>query len=323
MAALLFQGWTKIEQQKNVPPGWMIIRPPGEVTCLVPDGDQIWAGGRDGISHVDRLTGKLLSPPGDEPRFEFVHAILKSTTGAVWVAHDGGVAVFEKGTWTSYGGKNGVPFGRAYSLAEDKDGTILVGALGCIARWQAGRWNVESMEDEGLPDEINVLFFDHSGRLWAGSRSPFRGGLRLREDGKWKTFDASLGLPHPAVNSVLQDGDGTIWIGTGFSDHGGAARMSPGESRLTQFHLEQNWEGIKVLSLYEDTASRMWIGLEYDGVLVFDGAKWKRIAPGEGLAGKEVKVVRQDAAGVFWLGTSGGLSRFDESKGFIDPKKTQ
>jgi ligand-binding sensor domain-containing protein len=314
IAALLFHGWTKSEEQKHVPPGWMIIRPPGEVTCLLPDGDQIWAGGRDGINRVDRLTGKLLPPLDDEPRFEFVHSILKSTTGAVWIAHDGGVAVYEKGKWAAYGGRSGVPFGRAYGLVEDRDGRILVGTVGGIARWHAGRWDVESMTGEGLIDEINVLFFDRSGRLWAGSRSPFRGGLCISEGGKWKGIDASLGLPHPSVNSVFQDRDGMVWIATGFSDHGGAARMKPGEHRLTPFPLEKNWDGIKVLSLYEDTTGRMWIGLEYDGVLIFDGAKWKRIAPGQGLAGQEVKVVRQDAAGVFWLGTSGGLSRFDESR---------
>jgi ligand-binding sensor domain-containing protein len=126
------------------------------------------------------------------------------------------------------------------------------------------------------------------------------------------------GLPHPSVNAVLQDREGTVWVGTGFASQGAAARMLPGADRLAPFALPKEWEGKKVRSLFQDTKGRMWIGLEYDGALVFDGRDWKRIAPGRGLAGQEVKVVRQDDDGIFWLGTNGGLTRYDEAIGILE-----
>jgi ligand-binding sensor domain-containing protein len=288
---------------------------------VLPEGDQIWAGGRDGFVRVDRVTGKRLAPLGGEPRFGYVHALWKSAAGAMWVAHDDGVAVYDKGKWTAYGEKDGLPFRRAFSLAEDGEGRILAGIDGGIAAWQGGRWTVEMLGGAGTLGEVDVLYRDRAGRLWAGSSSPTRGGLRMREGGSWKTFDPAAGLPHPSVNAVIEDRAGTIWVGTGFASSGAAARLMPGTDRLTPFALGRGWDGVKVRSLYEDTTGRIWLGLEYDGALVFENATWKRIAPGKGLAGQEVKVVRQDAAGVFWLGTSGGLSRFDgSSTSFEDVK---
>ena len=314
IAVVLLRGWARIEQRKNVPSGWMIIRPPEEVACLLPDGDRLWAGGRDGLHWIECATGKLLSLPNGEPRLGYVHALLKSRAGAVWIAHDDGIAVYDNGQWAAYGdNKNGVPFRRAFSLVEDPDGRILIGTEAGLASWQNGRWEGVSPPMDGSLGEINVLYFDRSGRLWAGSSSPTRGGLRMLDDGRWRVLDAAQGLPHPAVNAVLQDRGGAVWVATGFGSQGGTARMMPGNNQLTPVAMEDAWAGVKARSLYEDTRGRMWVGLEYDGVLIFEGASWSRIAPGKGLAGQEVKGVRQDATGVYWLGTNDGLSRFDPS----------
>lgn len=322
IAAVLIRGCVRSEEQKNVPPGWTIIRPPGEVACLLPDGDQIWAGGRDGLCRVDRLTGKLLPPLEGEPRLGYVHALMKSSAGAVWVAHDGGVAVYDRGHWASHGGKNGIPFRRAFSLAEGPDGTIWAGTDdGRVAKWRDARWQTDSLSGAGTLGEIDVLAFDRSGRLWAGSSSPSHGGLCLSDRGKLQAVGEAQGLPHPSVNAVLQDASGTVWVGAGFASQGAAARMLPGADRLAPFPLQKEWEGKKVRSLFQDARGRMWIGLEYDGALVFDGSDWKRIAPGRGLAGQEVKVVRQDVDGIFWLGTNGGLTRYDESIADLEDQK--
>jgi ligand-binding sensor domain-containing protein len=52
----------------------------------------------------------------------------------------------------------------------------------------------------------------------------------------------------------------------------------------------------------------MWIGSEYDGVLLRNNTTDRILTRKDGLAGNEVKVVREDQEGTFWIGTEGGLS---------------
>ena len=312
---MVLRGWNLAEEAKNLPPGWTMIRPPGEVACLLPDGETVWAGGRDGLCCVDRKTAKVLPPTVGQPRFGYVHAIRKSSSGALWVAHDGGVALLQSGKWSpqSDGPR------RAFSLCELPDGQMLVGIEGGLARWRNGHWTTEKLEGGTGPiGEIDSLLRDRTGRLWAGSSSPSHGGLRVLENGRWRAFGPDLGLPHPSVNALLEDREGTLWVGTGFASHGGAARLVPGAAHFAAFPLDAPHLGVKVRSLYQDTHERIWIGLEYDGALVRDGSSWKWIPPRQGIAGQEVKVVRQDADATFWLGTNSGLSRFDESASVPD-----
>ncbi len=55
---------TEAMRERRAPPGWSIIRPPRDVCALALDGDRIWAGGKDGITWIDRRTASLLGAPG-------------------------------------------------------------------------------------------------------------------------------------------------------------------------------------------------------------------------------------------------------------------
>jgi ligand-binding sensor domain-containing protein len=57
----------------------------------------------------------------------------------------------------------------------------------------------------------------------------------------------------------------------------------------------------------------MWIGSEYDGVLLRNNTTDRILTRKDGLAGNEVKVVREDRDGTFWIGTEGGLSVINAS----------
>ena len=73
---------------RRLPPGWQILRPPSEVTALLSDDSSLWAGGRDGITLIDRKSGQRLPPLPGMPAFDRVNGLLKDGQGAIWIAHE-------------------------------------------------------------------------------------------------------------------------------------------------------------------------------------------------------------------------------------------
>ncbi len=132
-------------------------------------------------------------------------------------------------------------------------------------------------------------------------------GCTVRTALIWSSFSLKDGLPHLSVRGIIQAHDGSVWVATGFSRHGGAARYFAGS--FTNLTITDGLAGESTRSVYEDNEGRMWIGSEYDGIAVGSPGKWKILTNKDGLAGYEVKTMVQDQDGTYWLGTNGGLSR--------------
>jgi ligand-binding sensor domain-containing protein len=133
------------------------------------------------------------------------------------------------------------------------------------------------------------------------------GGLSMLEAGAWQTFGAPHELPHAMVNGIAEDAQGDIWVGTGFSSRGGAARFDG--SRWTSILKRDGLAGDKVRSVFVDQAGAVWFGAEYDGAARLDGARWSYLATTSGLPGSEVKAMAQDKDGNMWFGTERGVGR--------------
>lgn len=124
--------------------------------------------------------------------------------------------------------------------------------------------------------------------------------------GVWTLYGTQSGLPHPVVRDIAESADGAIWVATGFSSQGGAARFY--NDSWTAFTIADGLAGPSTRSVYQDKSGNLWIGSEYDGVLVRSNISDRILTRNNGLAGNEVKVVRQDKDGTYWIGTEAGLS---------------
>jgi len=91
---------------------------------------------------------------------------------------------------------------------------IATGEAG-ILRYLRSEDRFESLTREpgGLAsNNVNVITFDRSGRLWAGTAG--HGVSRLSADGShWDLVNAFDGIPSDSVNVLRADGD-TVWVGT-------------------------------------------------------------------------------------------------------------
>jgi len=293
----------------TVPAGWRIIRPPAQVATLAIVGDMVWAGGKDGVSLLDRRTGTQLPLPPGAPSFSFVHAMLQDAQGTLWIAHDDGLTSFAQGRWTTLARSGNASLKPALSLLETRDLSLWVGTTGGMACYAHGDW-LPVVPPPSMPiTAANVLYQDQSDAVWVGCSDAFHGGLYRFEKGQWRVFGRADGLPHMSVNMLLQDRSGTLWAATGQANQGGLARWQQG--RWVAADLPTTLASKKMRSVFMDHAGRLWFGSEYDGIAVQAAGGWQVYSARNGLAGSEVLALVQDADGIYWLGTNNGLSRIE------------
>src|SRR5260370_13528539 len=63
--------------------------------------------------------------------------------------------------------------------------------------------------------------------------------------------------------------------------------------------------------LYGDPLGRLWLGFEDGEVAVHENEEFHVYSSKDGLPGGKVLAITRDRAGNFWIGSEGGLSRFD------------
>jgi ligand-binding sensor domain-containing protein len=309
---LVLQNLLGFVQVQTSPPGWQIIRPPNEVSTLLIVNDTVWTGGKDGVILIDRATGSRTATYGSVPSFGYVRQIFRDSSGWIWIAHDGGLARYRNGTWQVIAPAPDVPFTKALSIAQRRDGTIVIGTDTDVFASAGGSW--ASILGAGAPPVAcaEVLLADTSNDLWIGCGQPTHGGLYRLNGSTWRSYGISDGLPHLSVRGMTLARDGSVWAATGFSRHGGAARYSGGT--WTNLTVADGLAGESTRSVFEDDSGKMWIGSEYDGVAAgYPPGPWRIFAEKDGLAGYEVKIMAQDGDGTYWLGTNSGLSRVERS----------
>ena len=298
-------------QVRNTPPGWQIIRPPGEVYTISIENDTVWTGGKDGVILIDRISGSVVPLPGTPPEFSYVRAIIRDRTGSIWIAHDGGLVRYDGHTWQVIAPGDDVPFTKTLSLIERKDGTIVAGTVIGVYSFDGKQWTDLMPQAGPVPVTADALFEDRDGNLWIGCVSPTHGGLFLQNDTGWYSVTNSNPLLHSSARMITQTSDGAVWVASGFANVGGAVVDQQGSwSNLT---VSDGLAGEATRFVYEDRAGRLWVSSEYDGIAVRSNGTWHIITTKEGLAGQEVKFMTEDRDGNYWLGTNGGLNRADRN----------
>jgi ligand-binding sensor domain-containing protein len=166
---------------------------------------------------------------------------------------------------------------------------------------------------DGLIDDmVNAIAEDRYGGLWFGSYVAPRGGVSVLRDGRWYRFALADGLPHANVTCFLATADGSMWVGTGFHDRGGAVRFDVPESgtpRIAEtLSRADGLAGEKVRSLYQDEAGDIWFGSERDGIAVRTPSGFRVITSAEGMSDNEAKAVVAGRDDMLWLGTRSGIT---------------
>jgi len=274
-------------QPPAVHPAWSTWADVNEITQLVPAGDDtLWAATRGGIVRLD------------------LNALQA----------------------TVFGAEHGLPGGIVHSLALAADGTLWCGTDTALAWFdaEAERWHPIPLEAPGDPTPVNLnavtaLLADPSeDAIWAAA-----------SHGVVRCAPASLGAgaqtscaPLPGLwrlgataRALLAEDDGTLWVGWGE----GTVRYADGQAQP----MEAMGGGPPTIvqDIQPDHAGGLWFAT-MDGAYHLDrraGSEptWTHLSEADGLVSPWVSSVlplapvEDQAQGVVWFGTEGGISRYD------------
>jgi len=126
----------------------------------------------------------------------------------------------------------------------------------------------------------------------------------LPQDLVVRSWGKAEGLPDDSVTTVLQSRDGYLWVGT-----------LRGLARFDGVNFEQmgpqggtTGVGLHVTALAEDSAGRLWIGTQGDGLFCYTNREVRRFLGGK-LTDRIINCIAEDTAGNLWVGTPMGLDR--------------
>src|SRR5579872_1002000 len=282
---------------------------------------------------------------------DIVYEILPRADGSLWVATEGGLFRGTRRqfgiAWGKVPGLDGFPV-HSLQMALGEDlwvGTETRGVARVHARTGSVQWF--GKEQGLLGSAAYILRFDREQRLWAATelglfvaKAPYRKFSRITElpstriwaiaegtdgtiwaggagglfgllPGGWKNWTRADGLSSQEILSLGAGADGVMWIG--YRHGGGIDRI---HQRLGTIAIEKGVQrsgsdGLVYL-LDFDASGRLWVGTER-GVDTWDGSRWSHYDTRDGLAWDDcnLNAFAEEADGTVWIGTSGGLSRFE------------
>lgn len=108
-----------------------------------------------------------------------------------------------------YDNTNGLPTSEANAIAETSEGFIWIGSYSGLIRYDGKEF--ERMDSTNGIASVVSLFVDSRDRLWVGTNDS---GAAVMENGEFRMYNRSDGLPALSVRSIVEDENGNIYIGT-------------------------------------------------------------------------------------------------------------
>jgi signal transduction histidine kinase/ligand-binding sensor domain-containing protein/CheY-like chemotaxis protein len=209
-----------------------------------------------------------------------------------------------------FGKDAGIPADAWGAMAEDHEGNLWIRSVErLLMRPKGAHLFVE--RDRGLPHAMDFasLYLDREGQLLV----PTESGLSRLTPRGWETIGIDQGLPTNPTCCVLEDREGSMWVGLAGA---GLARWI-GRNQWQSWTRSEGLAGNNLQAIHRDPAGVVWVGTE-GGLqrLNPDGKLSKPWTAAQGLAGTKVRAIASTPDGALWLGSSpGGVTRFDTRTG--------
>lgn len=270
------------------------------IACTEDRDGNLWIASSSGLFRAhDGQIAKMDRSSGLSGNF--VSDVFEDREGNLWVATRAGLDRLRDGPVRTFTGREGLIPGHGPIFADGGGGVWTVSGQQ-IARIAANKVSVWSMTLPAGGTSVSMLSLPGSGFL-IGSDS----GIT-----HWRDKHAALTseIPGLDVRSLLRARDGTIWIGTG---NRGLLRwkLSPDSRTLIETGVSDRF----IATLAEDPAGAIWAGSTNGGGLYrIAGGDVKHFGRAEGLRSFNIYTVFVDRRGDLWIGSSSGLSWFQDGQ---------
>lgn len=268
-----------------------------------------------------------------------------------WVGTNWGLYAFDDNTWTNYSAY--LPHQQVRSLAFDNNGFLWIGTLDGLVVYDGENWMLYN--DSIVNNQINTIAFDNENTAFVGtidglyqyngswsllldtsSFEPFinvtslkfsndslcigtmNGGFGYYYNGDVSWENTTSGLIDNTVFDFSIDDNNNKWLATPYGGLNVHLLNGSWLSYNTGFY--ESWPSNSLLSTFFDNTGLLWIGSNEAGIFSFTlegGIPITTVynSSNSGLPNNVVYCIQQDDNGIFWLGTQGGLVRWDQSVG--------
>ena len=302
----------------------------------------LWFGTKGGLNHFDKRSEKFTRYIPKEtrqgpPSNRSVTAIAQDGLSGIWIATENGLKRFDfaSRTFVAYNNNTADPLSirsdRINALSSDSAGNLWIGTtlgLDLLKKGQQVFKHINiNIKNRPVEKQNNILSLSigPDKALWIGSGT---GLTKLTANGEGNIVEAvsdEAGLASMAVQALLHDHDGNLWIGAvthglKFRDAKTGIVTSYRSNALDRHSLSNN----EVKALLQDHSGTLWVGTWLGAISRVDlrSGGFDRLLQGSdsanSLGDNKIRAIANDEQGRYWLGTiGGGLSRFDPSTGEI------
>ncbi|WP_386069872.1 two-component regulator propeller domain-containing protein [Tahibacter sp. UC22_41] len=263
------------------------------------DGTLVLGTSRGGVTMLrDGVWSQLSVHDGGLAQDEIMD-VAEDAAGRLWVATESaGLDRVDAGGVHHFGREQGLPSLSMYLIAAQPDGSVWAGTTEGVVRVRGETVQVFGPAQGLPPGPVFDIAFAGDGTVWVGTE---RGVYRSDGDA---FVVASAALPVDAVQRLLFDRSGNLWLGT--VNHG-VLRLRHGE--VETLGSEVGLPNNRVAALFEDHEGSVWVGTN-GGLLRLRDAPFVSYTTEHGLTDNYVRSVLETADGTLWVGTSRGLSRW-------------
>ncbi len=183
---------------------------------FVDSRDRVWAASDKGLYLSERRQKRAEFRRADSALFDGrrIEDLAEDSTGRIWAISDQYLFRFDAPNWTRVDISTAKLGPHLEDLAIDKSGGLWInGNGGGAARFQLNNGDVAGFTTPHLSsNEVVFLRVDSRGWVWFGEDH----GAELFDGHSWRRYTAGDGLIWDDCDShgFLEDGDGSVWIGT-------------------------------------------------------------------------------------------------------------
>ncbi len=285
-------------------------------SAITSDGDgNVYLGTGEGLVIIRPAADGSFSaayhpPPPDAPR-DPVYTAHFAPDGDLWLGWGRCLYQLRHGRFIRLGSEAGVPEDRWDAILVDRERNVWIRSSRRLLVRPAGQTKFLP-RDQGLPEAATfaTLSLDRQGRIYA----PTDLGLAYREGERWRIVNSDHGLLADSVSSVLQDREGSLWLGL----YGGGLARWVGYREWEAWTKADGLSSSSIWAVRRDRSGGLWIAADFGLNMRRPGKPWRVWTVKDGLAGNKVRALEIGPDGIIWAGSDpGGVTRLNPATGSV------
>ena len=329
---VLFNTRTQSFSKSQLNPDIFTISP----TSVNRQGDYIYIGSREGLFSYSISQNTITSVAPEILKGKHISAVLQQSPTLLWVGTEGNglflVNPFNNETkqyTATPGGTHPISSNYIRVLSLDTQNRLWVGTINSLNIYQKESDSFSIYKSNPLREgslsqtSIRSIFADSQGGMWLGT---FFGGLNYYHPLKGR-FQKIQSVPNRnslnnnIINCIVEDQENNLWIGT---NSGGVNFYNSKTNTFTHYTPKDGLGSNDVKTIYVDERqNKVYIGVHAGGISVLHRNTGRietlTIPYPSGIATKSIYAIVPIGNGEYWVGTLGGVVRFNPSQKTFTP----